>query len=988
MSSSSCDRLHEFADGELAPDEADAFRDHLAQCERCAGELHDVMQLAALAAIGDSAAGVERGAAVVPLAWYRRPRRIAAMAVPALAAAAALLVLARSRGRDEDGAVKLAHAPTRSIEARVSYAGADLYRPYDVTRGDAPSDQADAPLSALAQLEQRGDLHGVAAGYLLLGDWQRAEHYLGQAHDTAPVHHDRAVVALARGRSDLALSMLDDALAGAPASPQVLWNRGLALRDLGLVLLAAESFDRVAAAGEPGWADEAGERAGALREDLRRRDEASARVWQIGVELATTDIAPPDDFAAHDRGLARLMFYDVLRSAKSAERATALLPLAEQLDRAYGTTLFTGRARRVAGEDFAVRGPLAAQYARLIAGERLDAQAATRYLQALRSAGQEDILLGAMLQTSGGLLDARQLEEYRALARRSGDPWFELLAAEREAHTLARAHDPVGAERVLLDALAACDDEPLEFRCGRLELQLADVYLLTYRLAEAQQRATSAWSRARRENDAFLEQDALHIASPIAHYRDDHTGGGLAITRAYLRETVLRNPGDCALRAFADDTLATALINRLDPDAARAQLDDGLVHAGECEAPPMTTHGAFARAQLLVNGADPAAVAALRAELATLRAAAVSANGSVAVLDHIEGRLILRSDRAEGERLLRRAIEAGRRAPAWDTNARRASPYSYSVLARDAARRGDYAGALALIAEESGAELAPTCALGIALEGEVASIAVSPTGAVIGAVTPLRDPQFDASELVPADQLRALSGCDAVAVYARPPVLGAPGLLPSNLAWSYRIRATPAPTPTPGGRRVVVGDAAPPPGLALPRLAPLPLQIDDEPNTVVLRGAAATPGRLLALMPEATELELHAHGIVDVAVADAAFLALSPDASGRHALTARDVADSRLAPGAVVYLAACRAARTAGFFHESWSLASAFVTAGARAVVASPDAIPDTEASAVFAAIRARVQDGASVAAAVRDVRTSWSAPSGRAWLDRLVVFE
>ena len=42
-----CDKVDLFADGELSVAEADEFRDHLAGCERCQAELHDIQQLQA-----------------------------------------------------------------------------------------------------------------------------------------------------------------------------------------------------------------------------------------------------------------------------------------------------------------------------------------------------------------------------------------------------------------------------------------------------------------------------------------------------------------------------------------------------------------------------------------------------------------------------------------------------------------------------------------------------------------------------------------------------------------------------------------------------------------------------------------------------------------------------------------------------------------------------------------------------------------------------
>uniref|UniRef100_UPI0037870BCF Antisigma factor DdvA n=1 Tax=Myxococcus xanthus TaxID=34 RepID=UPI0037870BCF len=45
MSSSPCDQLQSFADGDLPPMEAQAFGQHLADCEKCQVELTRLLQL-------------------------------------------------------------------------------------------------------------------------------------------------------------------------------------------------------------------------------------------------------------------------------------------------------------------------------------------------------------------------------------------------------------------------------------------------------------------------------------------------------------------------------------------------------------------------------------------------------------------------------------------------------------------------------------------------------------------------------------------------------------------------------------------------------------------------------------------------------------------------------------------------------------------------------------------------------------------------------
>ena len=62
-----CEQLGSFVDGELAPEEAAAFRRHLLVCARCQQEMHGLMQLSALAEVAR-----ERRTAPVPELRRRR----------------------------------------------------------------------------------------------------------------------------------------------------------------------------------------------------------------------------------------------------------------------------------------------------------------------------------------------------------------------------------------------------------------------------------------------------------------------------------------------------------------------------------------------------------------------------------------------------------------------------------------------------------------------------------------------------------------------------------------------------------------------------------------------------------------------------------------------------------------------------------------------------------------------------------------------------
>jgi CHAT domain-containing protein len=180
-----------------------------------------------------------------------------------------------------------------------------------------------------------------------------------------------------------------------------------------------------------------------------------------------------------------------------------------------------------------------------------------------------------------------------------------------------------------------------------------------------------------------------------------------------------------------------------------------------------------------------------------------------------------------------------------------------------------------------------------------------------------------------------------------------------------------------------VSDVEPPAALGLPRLAPWP---DDGGERV--SGPDATPARVLDAMRGATAVEVHAHGLVNLGQSEASFLALSPDAAGGYALSAGDVRAATLGGAPLVVLAACRASRGAAVLHEPWSLPAAFVYAGARAVIASADPIPDADARAFFGDLRARIAGGHGAAAALRDARRAWLTGGRGAWVRGLVVFE
>jgi hypothetical protein len=392
--------------------------------------------------------------------------------------------------------------------------------------------------------------------------------------------------------------------------------------------------------------------------------------------------------------------------------------------------------------------------------------------------------------------------------------------------------------------------------------------------------------------------------------------------------------------------------------------------------------------------------AAVRAELDAARAAGSLDPAGAVLADVIDGALVIERDAAAGARRLEAAIARADALPDHPA-ARRARGWAYSLLAVHAARAGDHGRALALLAADKQLAVPARCAVGVAIDDErLAVIVRGPDGALAGRFDPAwpypgaaARPDGSPAPIVPPDLARALDGCDEVEVLARPPALGVPRLLPEAIAWSYRLpppaAAAPASTPaapTPAAPlRVRVSGAVTPDALALP---PLPA-IEPAPGATVvdLVGPSATPSRVLAAIPDATEIELHAHGVADRTRSDAAYLALSPDPDGDYALTPARLAGVVLRGRPLVTLAACGGARGEPYLYEPDSLPAAFVRAGAVAVIASPEAVPDVDATRFFAAVRARAAAGTPLAAALRDERLDWLRRDPASWTRDVLLY-
>jgi hypothetical protein len=956
--------------GELPPEDVERVLEVIATSPAAAAELESCMQLRALGhelkAAAPAGTGGERGQVRV----RRRRRQFALISMVAgLAAAAAIAVLVLGLGPrapaedDLTGRLVAALAPERQLRPRLSWPTVDRHRPYDPPRAGAKRVET-ISFELLAELERRRDPRALVAAQLLLGNLPAATGELDRAPDGSDTWSDRAALALVEGDAERAIIASAAALRQQPDHPQAQWNRALALDALGLDRSAAAAFEQLAARGEPGWSDEARAQAAALTTARSQREAAWKHANDVGTAMVGGGPPPLDQVAAH-AGLMRLYFYDAVRAAPSAARVGELRPLAAALDASAGGRVLVEYIDRIIAAPFAPRAPLAARYLAMTR-ETLDAEQIAALIADLRAARQPDLLLGALTWVGHGAIPTpAEAAQYAGLARETRDPWFELLAEERRGSAALASNDAAAAESILRAAGERCSDGALAYRCRRIWERLADVYRHMHRPAAA----TVALDRARRAA-ATLGAPADNVLPSYAHIatqRDDTGGARHAVVMAYLDE--LDRSDACDLALITRDSAVMALVNENRLGEARALM----ARQRPCDT-QFTYHRAFVVAHL-VDPADRAAVGELRARIGALRATAKP--HELAMLDHIEGRLLLPGSPDEARALLRRAIAAG----GSGTEQVKARSYSYSLLIQDVARSRRWTEVIQLLAEERGIASPERCVLGIAEEDAAVFAAIDAMGAASGVATPRAVGSPLGRFAVPAEIQAALRGCSAVDVLARQPYYGRADLLPREQVWRYR--GGPASDPaTTSPAALVVGNIDPPPSLGLPPLN----RLQPVTGAVLLEGAGATPARVLEAMREVGFVELHSHGLSDGD--DAALLVLAPDAQGSYALTSSQVAAVRLEGRPVVMLAACGAGASGTRFHTTWSLPDAFLQAGARAVIASSEPIADASAQRFFAGVRERIAAGAPPARALHEERLVWSDPAHRAWIDRLVVFQ
>lgn len=986
---SPCDDFPQFIDDELDEARAAAFREHLQTCPRCAKDFEDALQIRGRVH-GWKAAQQRR----------RRLRQGIAAATFGAAAMVAMLPWLRPSPLRE----LAAQSAFRPIEGRVTDDTLGAHRPFrprERMMGSTRTTGLEAPLLRLAE---RGDQRTLALGYLFADKPRDAAELLARLPDSPAVRIDRAAAALVLRNDEEVLELLEPVLRRDPGHAEALWNRAMALQHLFLTAAARRTFDSVAARGERGWSEEAR----SIAEEVGRSDPTGERWKKVNTAGAAMARGGPIVTAADARfapGITRLHFYDALRTADGAARLDELSPLAAILDESAGGDVLS-RALRKAEQDIALREPLARAYRALLARDDdgagpLPAADRAALLERFRRAdGQPDLLLGAAIETDA-LFESP--ESFRAAAARTADPWFALAVEEARAVKAIEGGDLLGAEEWLRSAAERCHAARLEYRCVKLEARLAGLYVRLNWLDRAWRVAREGQQHAMAAHEWGVEAMLLQELAKTTRFQ-----GRYALARAYLDEIEARQVSTCRVRQVHHLERAQLSLDQLRTDDARAELQAMPL----CDAPmPLGAADAWAELARFGLATDERAARAKREEvrerLESMRRTTGLSDGLRAQSFELEGRLLIWSDPVRARDLLRDAIRTAgaRESDRWNADAQKARGFSYLALMFEAARRGRWAESLSLLAEEAEVPAPGRCAVGFAVDyGEALFAARDASGAAIGRhVQRYADPAFgsaladDAAKAQLVESLtgpelpRALAGCEIVDVLARPPFQGFAGLLPSGVAWRFRVGkvAAAAPPPAAAERRVLIAVTKPPAGVELPVLNAFAAP-PAEPSLRVLLEEAATPASVLREMEDATEIQFHAHGQVDLDVSDVSHLVLAPDpATGRWWLTAAEIRARLLRGAPLVTLGACHAAQTAPYMWGPWSLPIAFIKAGARGVFASPAPLSDGESASFFAAVRRAIKDERrEPAVALRNARLAYLKNTGNSSVAHVVLFE
>ena len=990
-----CDDLDPFFDGELADDASAAFRDHLAGCEHCQRALRGRMLEAAVVS------GSRRVRSPMAEVIALRPRRGAGarrgwvpVAAAAVAAAAIALWWLRPSGApsptaaQEPGVAKIALqlAPRRGVDVRFSAPSLDLHRPRNIVRGTSFTPEK-LTLKELAALEQ--DRHAVLGGLALVGNLASAREQASQLPRDAASLADRAALALleisddnkasARASAERALSFASEARRLDPGFAPAMWNEAVALERLQLGLAAAVAFEAIAKRGEPGWSAEAKERAAELRRRLEAERAAHKQLVTEARGMSAGGAAMAAARAKLVPSVAKSALYVAIAAAPDAARLAELAPLAD----AVGLVPELERARR----DVARRAPIARDLAAAV--EKRDPATLRAIRARARAAGLEDVVRATALLIRDRDVTRDDLPTLEALS--GAGPWWRLVSVARRVFYLTyRTQHYAEADLAASSVMRSCRaDAPErdELWCPQILRALASSNAEIGRVDRAYGLAAEAQRIAHEAGDREEEGSAFNVTGQIAAARVVEWLEPSAVSDAYMRESAYRLDS-CSARLYQLDFGArAALDHHRFEDAARLLAEADRLDQTEpgCQKEGVRYNAEEVRLRLIVHRPTSQRVDELARRVQRIEERwgndlypenrlyneYLLARARLALADHAPSLAALRDVIARAQTF------SGQRYP------QTIRTMGHAALAEHAARNGAAEEALGSLAARVGVQLEPGCVVGVSHDDRVTVIVRGANGRTSAEIREVPEGQrvLASPELLSRALREPLVGCPSIEVIATGPYLGVAGLLGSDLRWTYRSSPRRATGPLRFDRQVVVTDVEPPAELGLPPLRRMQLG----PAARVLAGRMATPSGVLDAIGDAELVVINAHGITDANEPSAASLVLSPDATGSYWLTADRVKQARLAGAPVVILAACHAGRVQ-VSTEPWSLASSFLAAGARAVIAPTTEIPDDTANSIFEAIVKRMQSGRSPEQAVAEER---EASGDRApWLANVVVFQ
>jgi hypothetical protein len=957
------------------------------------------------------------GATVDELHAHRLRRLLAVTAAIITSAAAAVLLKLASGGDDDTAGISSAHnitysvavlkviervtdhasgglialGPERGVEVRFSAPALDHYRKYAVVRAAGAAPHERITLQGLAELERLGKVNTLVGALALNGDLTSASQRATELPKTAPSLADRAALELLQvdratdraGRpthevaAERALSLTTEALRLDPTCAQARWNRAIALRRLGLSLVAVRMFDEIGESHEAGWSDEATTMAERLRREYRVAADNWTRMKADADRMVLGGPALTDNQVSRAPSLARDTFYKALATTSTTAGIDALAALAHTLDARFATTALSDLLTRVRASDLRARAPFAAELRTFIdPGKPRDTINSLR-ARAIEH-GVPDIALASFLVVPERATEAEDLPLLDQLMLHNRDPWWKLIQlARHEFISEFRDRDYLAVDAIERLAAPICETTHSAL-CGRITLFAGGANSQMGRADLAIQQITAA---RRLASDAALPDDELAAIDALGQAISIRVADDIdssAVAGAYLEEVALRK-NTCTTRLQRLDFAATAALqyHRFD-DAARYRRDADELERGECRDAYLRLNGETARLRLLLLG---------RARLDTLRANLVRLESDGRpnhrlYLDFLGAAATLVEDRQRGEAALRQVIAAANADP-HRTHAPLMRASSFDVLVESAAGSGDAKAVLALLTERVAAPSYDRCVLGVASWNRLV-IAMLDAGGKPALET--REIPTGVVVLPPQDvispTLRArLAGCPRVEVLTSGPYFGAPKLLGDDMGWLYHAGTPRTSRGVDSRHELVVSDVTPPARLNLPALQPF----SGGDGAKVLSGPGATPEHVLAEMKAANLIVIVAHGFTDASEPTAASLILSPDPQGDYLLTASKVSAVQLTRSPIVVLAGCDAGRVQ-VSAEPWSLATSFIHAGARVVIAPTEPIPDASASEVFRSLVDRIRAGADPVDALAAERSSRGATA--AWLSSVVVFE